>query len=62
MESLLLILGSIKLYEMKIKVQARRSRGAGGGLQLPQIFAKLCFSLLKKIMLKSKIVHNYKTS
>ena len=46
----------LKCFSFTYLFQARRNRGTG------VIFAKLCFSLLKKIMLKSKIVHNYKTS
>ena len=38
-----------------LKLQARRNRGW-------QIFAKFYFSWLKKVVLKSKIVQNYKTS
>ena len=55
-------LTSKELYQILIQARRNQGRGGWGSCSPPQIFAKLCFSLLKQIMLKSKIVHNYKTS
>ena len=45
-------------------MQARRNRGGlgGGGLQPIQIFANFYFWSIEKIVLKWKVVQNYKTS
>ena len=51
-------------WRLPINTQVHRNRGDWGGAaaHCPQIFAKFYFSWLKKVVLKSKIVQNYKTS